>query len=134
MKVIVDTCIWSLALRRPKKSVSDPHVDVLKDLIVERRVEMLGSIRQELLSGIVVAEHVDKLKLYLRAFPDLILDYEDYELAADFYNYCRNKGIQGSNTDFLICAVASRREMAIFTNDKDFSLFVKVVPIQLYQI
>jgi predicted nucleic acid-binding protein len=109
-------------------------VDALKDLIVERRVEMLGSIRQELLSGIVLREHFDKLKLYLRAFPNLILDHEDYELAADFYNGCRNKGIQGSNTDFLICAVASRRNMAIFTNDKGFNLFLKVVPIQLFQI
>jgi predicted nucleic acid-binding protein len=99
---------------------------------MERRVEMLGAIWQELLSGIALDEQFEKLKIYLRAFPDMRLDNEDYEVAASFFNRCRAKGIQGSNTDFLICAAASRRDMSIYTTDKDFQLFAKELPIRLF--
>jgi hypothetical protein len=63
------------------------------------------------------------LREYLRAFPDLELTTEDYELAAEFFNTCRSNGVQGSSTDFLLCAVAHRRGYSIFTTDKDFENF-----------
>ena len=69
---------------------------------------------------------------HLRAFPDTDVTGEDYEQAASFFNRCRAKGVQGSNTDFLICAVAARREFAIFSTDEDFAHFAKVLPITLY--
>jgi len=57
--------------------------------------------------------------------------FADYEEAATFFNRCRAKGIQGSNTDFLICAVAVRNEFPIFTTDADFIHFATVIPIKL---
>jgi hypothetical protein len=36
------------------------------------------------------------------------------------FNMCQRRGIQGSNTDFLICAVAEMYELSIFTIDQDF--------------
>lgn len=131
MKIIVDTCIWSLALRRSEFLQENKNVNQLKEFIFEKRVEMMGAIRQELLSGISHPQQFEKLKTYLHAFTDLVLIEQDYELAAQFFNDCKIKGIQGSNTDFLICATASRRNMAIFTHDKDFLLFSKILPIQL---
>ena len=130
MKVIIDTCVWSLALRRhcqPTNSV----ITSLKELIAEKRVEILGAIRQELLSGIIVPAHFEKLKRDLRAFPDLELDYQDFELAAEYFNTLRSRGIQGSNTDFLICAASIRRNMSIYTTDNDFQLFAQHIPIKL---
>ena len=59
---------------------------------------------------------------------------EDYVTAARFYNLCRSKGIQGSNTDFLICAVAVRNNFAVFTTDNDFALFATRLPIVLHEI
>lgn len=44
----------------------------------------------------------------------------------------RKKGIQGSNTDFLICAISSRHEMPILTTDKDFTNFQSVFPVLLH--
>jgi predicted nucleic acid-binding protein len=52
--------------------------------------------------------------------------------AASFFNRCRRKGIQGSNTDFLICAAAHRHEVPIFTTDLDFPRFEKILPIALF--
>ena len=129
MKIIVDTCIWSLALRR-KKSENEILIDALTNLIKDVRVQMIGPIRQELLTGIRTVEQFEKVKNYLSAFPDLDIQTKDYELAAHFSNECRNRGIQGSNTDFLICALSSGYKMPIFTVDKDFENFKKILPIR----
>jgi predicted nucleic acid-binding protein len=132
VKVLVDTAIWSLALRR-KRPGENAATAELAALVGDGRVAMIGPIRQELLSGIKDRAHFDRLREHLRAFPDTEVTSEDYEEAASFFNRCRDKGVQGSNTDFLICAVAARNGFAIFTTDDDFSHFAKIVPIVLHK-
>ena len=132
MKVIVDTSVWSSALRRGKKSIAAPAQE-LGQLIQDHRVQMIGPIRQEILSGIRDESQFKKLRKHLESFPDLPLLTNDYVHAAKFFNLCRSEGIQGSNTDFLICAVAVRNKFSIFTTDKDFELFSKHIKIILHQ-
>jgi hypothetical protein len=131
MNVVVDTSVWSLALRRNTPNDAIPIINILRDLISDGRVVLLGVIRQEVLSGIRYSEQFIRLRDYLRAFPDLELTFEDYELAAEFFNTCRSNGVQGSNTDFLLCAVAHRRGYSIFTTDKDFENFQLYIPVVL---
>jgi predicted nucleic acid-binding protein len=131
MKVLVDTAIWSLVLRRRTRGESEPTSE-LASLVQDGRVAMIGPIRQELLSGIKEREQFDRLRDHLSAFPDIEITSADYEEAAAFFNRCRAKGIHASNTDFLICAVAVRNEFAIFTADEDFRHFAKVLPITLH--
>lgn len=133
MKVIVDTSVWSLALRRQKQQTNS-IANRLRDLIADGRVILLGAVRQEILSGIKHREQFDKLKDRLKAFPNLKLDAEDYELAAEYFNICRRHGIQGANTDFLICATANRRNYEILTTDKDFISFSQYVSIALTKL
>ncbi len=131
MRVIVDTSIWSLALRR---NTPDDAIDIInnfRDLITDGRVVLLGAIRQEILSGIRYLEQFARLRDYLRAFPDLELSIADYELAAEFFNTCRSNGVQGSNTDFLICAASVNHGYSIFTTDKDFENFQTHIHIML---
>ncbi|WP_449418134.1 PIN domain-containing protein [Phormidium nigroviride] len=123
MNVLVDSSVWSLALRRNTTNYAIAIVNILRDLIADGRVVLLGAIRQEVLSGVRYKEQFSRLQEYLRAFPDLELATEDYELATEFFNTCRSNGVQGSNTDFLLCAVAHRRGYSIFTTDKDFENF-----------
>ena len=135
MNVLVDTSVWSLALR--KKALTDIEQDCvaeLRELIQELRVVMIGPIRQELLSGISVAENYLLLKERLQAFEDVVTTKEDYERAAEFSNQCRNSGIQGSHTDFLICAVADTHNMSIFTTDKDFLNYSKIIDLRLHEV
>ncbi len=127
MKVIVDTSVWSLALRKLEYHKDNPFVKELSDLIREGRVQMIGPIRQELLSGIKFAEQFKKLKKTLTYFPDLQIKSADYEKAAELFNLCRKSGIQGSNTDFLICAIAVNQNMAILAIDEDFIHFNKYI-------
>lgn len=131
MKVIVDTSVWSLAFRRRMIPHQSSEILLLQNLIKEGRVILLGAVRQEILSGIRHQNQYEKLKQNLRAFPELTLQIEDYELASEFYNICRSHGIQGANTDFLICGVAVRRNYEILTTDKDFGNFCFYIPIKL---
>ena len=133
MKVLVDTCVWSMALRRSDASAG-LEVAELMELVKELRVQLIAPVRQEILSGIKSIEQFTKLRDHLRPFPDLELTTRDFESAAEFYNLCRGKGVQGSNTDFLICAVAARYQMPIFTTDVDFSFFQQHLPIKLYRL
>jgi hypothetical protein len=132
MKVIVDTSVWSLALRRDKDDSPAP-VQELRHIIHDHRVQMMGPIRQEILSGIRSKDQFKKLRKHLESFPDLPILTEDYVTAAHFFNHCRSKGIQGSNTDFLICAVAVRNKFSIYTMDKDFEMFSKYIQIVFHK-
>lgn len=131
MNVLVDTSVWSLAVRRRAPSDA-PEVHELAELVREGRAAILGPVRQELLSGVRDRQHFETLREHLRAFPDLELEADDYEDAARSFNLCRASGVQGSNTDFLICAAAARRRLTILTTDADFASFARIIPVQLH--
>ena len=132
MRTLVDTSIWFSALRQGDSK--DPKLaGELSELIKEVRVQIIGPIRQEILSGVKSQKQFEKLRLYLSEFPDLPLETVDFEKAAEFLNINRKNGIQGSSTDFLICSVAYHRDLEIFTTDKDFERFQKYIPIKLYR-
>ncbi len=131
MKVLVDTCIWSQILRHKKPDAE--LSEKLKDLIKDSRVVMIGPIRQELLSGISEPSQFKQLKEKLSSFEDIPLLSEYFIKASEFSNICRKEGIQGSTTDFLICAISNLQKLQIYTDDKDFANYKKYLPIHLYK-
>lgn len=135
MIVLVDTPVWSLALRRKPGDLNPREqalTRALAELIREGRAQIVGVVRQELLSGIREAGRFDRLRDYSRAFDEPRLDVRDYEEAAQMHNRCRSKGIAGSAIDFLICAVAQRRKWQVFTTDRDFERYGRVLAVRLY--
>jgi predicted nucleic acid-binding protein len=137
MTVLVDTPVWSLALRRKAADLNAREralTGALAELIREGRVSMMGAIRQELLSGIREEERFQRLRNYLRAFEEPGIEILDYEEAARMHNLCRGRGIAGSAVDFLICAVAQRRGWHIFTTDRDFERYGRVLGLKLYGV
>ena len=86
MKVLIDTSVWSQALRRQSAEASgtaqERVVDVLKELIHDSRIAMLGPVRQELLSGVKTPKQFETLQQILRVFSDEPLRSQDYEQAA----------------------------------------------------
>lgn len=131
MKVLVDTPIWSFALRSQNQKYQS-EIKELSTLIQDQRALIIGPIRQEILSGYSDPQKFKKLKEKLSFFDNTPILDSDYELAAEFCNMCRKKGIQGSHTDFLICAVAGRLDVLIFTTDNDFSQYQKIISNKLY--
>ncbi len=133
MKVLVDTPIWSYALRSQDKKYQ-PEIDALTSLIRDQKAIIIGPIRQEILSGYSDMRKYRIIKDKLSYFENTPILDADYELAAEFSNKCRKKGIQGSHIDFLICAIANRIDIPIFTTDYDFKHYQKVIPIKLYTV
>ena len=134
MKVLVDTSVWSLALRRQSQDLAAEEQKIvaeLKDIISENRAVLIGPIRQEILSGIAQKSQFRLLKEKLNNFQDWVITTADYELAAELFNDCRHKGITGSHTDFLICAIAKNNSLAIFSTDQDFPQLQKVIDFEI---
>lgn len=130
--VLVDTCIWSDALRN-KSPKNAETAEQLRILIDENRAKIIGVIRLELLSGYSDVQRYEKLRGKMQWFPNETVRDDDYETAARFSNICRTNGIQGSHIDFLICAVAVRLKLQIFTTDQDFLHYSQYLPIKLFQ-
>ena len=131
MKVLVDTSVWSLSLRRKhtdKLSAEERRlIASLSEAINDGRVVMIGPIRQELLSGIKDQAQFDKLKGALQVFRDEPLDTFDYEEAARLYNVCRSRGVECGPVDILICAVAVRRKWKVLASDGGLNKCLEVL-------
>ena len=132
MKVLVDTPIWSYALRT-RNIKYQAEISEITSLISDQKALIIGPIRQEILSGYSDLKKFKKLREKLSFFENSPILDSDYELAAELSNKCRKRGVQGSQIDFLICAVAKRLDVPIFTTDKDFSNYKNIVSIKLYK-
>jgi hypothetical protein len=135
LKVLVDTPIWSLALRRQAQNLN-PHETRIKalfsELVADGRVMMVGPVRQEILSGLRDPAQFRRLRELLAAFPDFQLRTADFERAAEMSNTCASRGIAGTATDMLICSVAYAAGAAIMSSDRDFMGYSKSLPIRLF--
>jgi predicted nucleic acid-binding protein len=131
--VLVDTPIWSLAYRRGKRTPLEQQAfDEWAALVRQQRAVLIGPVRQEALSGFSQSTRFDLLRVTLRAYSDLEIATGDYEMAAKFANDCRRRGIQGSATDFLICAISVRYDAPVFTIDRDFKRYAAHTGIRLH--
>jgi len=132
MKVLVDTDVWSEAFR--KEGQKSEYVRELQFLIEEGRIQLIGIIRMEILCGIRDERIFHLLKEKLSAFPDNPLESDIFVMAAQFFNLCRKKGIQGSNNDFIICACSVLWKLPILSKDQDYANYQKILPIEIARL
>ncbi len=134
--ILVDTPIWSMALRRRDVDLSPMErrlTRVLYEQVQQNNVQLLGATRQEVLSGIREESQFRRIRDHLRGFVNVELDSSDYEEAARISNQCRQHGIADSTVDMLLCAVALRNGWEIFTTDRDFLRYARVVPVKMFR-
>jgi len=137
MNALVDTPIWSLALRRRRRELtaSDHRlIRALADLIGYGQAQLIGPVRQEILSGIREPAQFARLRDALRLYPEPTLVTSDFEAAARMSNECRRRGITGSPVDFLLCAVAEHHKWQVFTTDRDFHHYHRILGTTLFSI
>ena len=135
MTVLVDTTIWSLALRRRRANLSALDrrlVQAWKSLVRANEATLVGPVRQEVLSGVREESQFRGLQEKLAAFPYVEVAPDDYDRAAAFFNTCRAHGVVGTPTDMLLCAVASRLGIRLFTTDRDFLSYSMHLPVRLH--
>jgi hypothetical protein len=99
----------------------------LREAIQDRRVVMIGPIRQEILSGIKDRAQFAKTEELLDPFCNEAIVDGDYVEAARLFNLCRAHGVQCGPVDMLICAVAVRGPYRILTNDQGLLNCVEVL-------
>ena len=130
--VLIDTNVWSTYLRRnaPEDALLRTNVELL---VREGRVEFIGPIRQEILTGIKDVKKFNLLKTYLSPFEDEVIHTHEYELAAKISNDCMTKGIAISSIDAIITAVVFQKDWEIYTKDKDFDRYLKIIKFGKYK-
>jgi predicted nucleic acid-binding protein len=134
--IVVDTSVWSRALRRRPAGQADAAATILRALIeAHEPVGLPGIVFQELLTGVRAPEQFERLLAALEPFPLLLAEREHHLLAAEIGNACRAAGVAASTPDLLIAATAVRLRGTLLTSDRDFvriatcsSLKVRFVP------
>jgi predicted nucleic acid-binding protein len=128
--ILVDTSVWSLALRRDRAAASR-EVDVLSGAIDRGAACLTGAILQEVLQGFPDVSRTRRLVDYLAPFPLVALHRGDYVYAAEIRNKCRVKGVVISTIDAQIAAAAIDHKCVLLTADKDFEAIARLFPLRL---
>jgi predicted nucleic acid-binding protein len=120
--LLVDTSVWSLALRRDG-AAAEPEIQVLKDALAGSDVVVTtGLVLQELLQGFSGPKASAQIVERFTALPLLQPDREDHVAAAELRNTCRRAGIQIGTIDALLAQLCIRHDLTLLSTDNDFKL------------
>src|SRR5262249_15231829 len=128
--ILVDTSVWSLALRRDRVAATR-EVEALSVALERGDACLTGAILQEGLQGFADASRTRRLVGYLAPLPLLALHRGDYVYAAEIRNKCRVKGVTVSTIGAQIAAAAIDHKCALLTVDKDFEAVARHFPLRL---
>ena len=131
MRLLVDTSVWSLALRRDARS-DVPEVGLLlRALEGESEVYTTGLVLQELLQGFSGPTARDAILTKFASLPVIVPEVKDHADAATLRNLCRRNGVQVGTIDALIASLAIRFELTLLTTDGDFEHLSRYADINL---
>jgi predicted nucleic acid-binding protein len=131
LNVLVDTSVWSLALRRDAPP-DQPEVRELRRLLEAGIACCTGLVLQELLQGFSKPKANKRIISYFSALPLLVPDRDDHIHAAGLRNQCRRKGIQAGTIDALLAQLCMRYRLTMLTTDRDFHHIAAVVPLSVW--
>ena len=130
MAILVDTSVWSLAMRRDEQPNSPELKILIKALDTGEEIYSTGVILQELLQGFTGAKAADAIVERFSSIPMLVPETSDHILAADIRNKSRRKGVQIGTIDALIAQLSVRYKLSLLTADKDFKHMSKAVKLK----
>lgn len=120
MTLLVDTSVWSLALRRDAPT-AQPEVRALGDALAgAEMIATTGFILQELLQGFNGPKAGAAIVERFSAFAFLSPSRDDHVAAAEVRNKCRRAGVQLGTVDALIAQLCMRDDLTLLTTDQDF--------------
>jgi predicted nucleic acid-binding protein len=131
--LLVDTSVWSLALRRDS-ATDAPEIQALRDaLLGADSVVTTGLVLQELLQGFSGPKAGAAIVEQFRALPLLQPDRQDHVAAAEIRNACRRAGVQIGTIDALLIQLCERHEVTLLSTDRDFVHAAKHVAFPLWR-
>lgn len=132
MTLLVDTSVWSLALRRDGVHESDEVGALREALMGADSVVTTGLVLQELLQGFNGPKAKEAIIARFGALPLIQPDRQDHVAAAEVRNACRRGGVQIGTIDALLIQLCGRYEMTLLSSDKDFANAARHVPFRLW--
>ena len=132
MNVLVDTSVWSLALRRSPATVPPREVVLLGECLERGDVVVTtGLVLQELLQGFHGPAQGRRILKELSLLPVIMPEVEDHVAAASLRNHCRRRGVQVGTIDALLARLSIRHGLHLLTADRDFEAMGRHCPISL---
>ena len=133
MTLLVDTSVWSLALRRDGSKTA-PEVRVLQEALAgSDAVVTSGLVLQELLQGFNGPRAAAAILERFRALPLVLPDRIDHIAAAEVRNVCRRAGVQVGTIDALLIQLCGRHKLTLLSTDQDFVHAARHVPFKLWR-
>ena len=132
MTLLVDTSVWSLALRRDGPTDTKEVIALREALEGADAVVTTGLILQELLQGFIGPKAAQAIIERFGALPLIQPDREDHVAAAEVRNACRRAGVQIGTVDALLVQLCGRYDMTLLSSDNDFVNAVRHVPFRLW--
>lgn len=133
MNLLVDTSVWSLALRRDQDADA-PQVRALREALAGADIVVTtGLILQELLQGFVGPRAGKDIIERFTALPTLSPDRRDHIDAALLRNQCRRAGVQLGTIDALLAQLCIRHRLTLLTTDQDFVHAASHCPLRLWK-
>ena len=121
MMLLVDTSVWSLALRRDVVG-PQPEVRHLEQaLLGAQAVVTTGLVLQELLQGFSGPKARSQIIDRFSSFPLVQPDRQDHVDAAALRTTCRRAGVQIGTIDALLAQLCIRHTLTLLTTDQDFT-------------
>ena len=131
MNVLVDTSVWSLALRRDAPpDIAETHI-LARCLKRQDALFSTGIIVQELLQGFRGPKQRKRLIEHFASLPLIVPDLADHIAAAEIQATCRRKGVQIGTIDALLAQLAIGHDLEFLTTDRDFTLLARHVPLRV---
>lgn len=132
MSLLVDTSVWSLALRRNAPSDS-PEVAALRDALGgSELVATTGVVVQELLQGVLPEGSRARIVQTFGALQYLTPSRDDHIVAAGIRNSVRAAGVQLGTIDALIAQLAMAGNHTLLTTDQDFHHAARHIDLRVW--
>lgn len=133
MTLLVDTSVWSLALRRDHPP-DLPEVSELRVVLAGADIVVTtGLILQELLQGFVPDRARAQIIERFAYVPMITPDRDDHIAAAGLRNTCRRAGVRIGTIDALIAQLAIRHDHRLLTTDRDFHQAAPHIGLRLWK-
>lgn len=132
MTLLVDTSVWSLAMRRDGANESKEVIALREALDGADSVVTTGLVLQEILQGFSGPKAKEAIIDRFGALPLIQPDRQDHIAAAEVRNVCRRSGLQVGTIDALLIQLCGRYELTLLSSDKDFANAAPHVPFKLW--
>jgi len=132
MGLLVDTSVWSTALRRDAPAPVPEVTELKRALEAGDTLYVTGLILQELLQGLTKPKAHRQIIDHFKALPLLVPDREDHIQAAALRSKCRGRGLQAGAIDALLAQLCIRHRLTMLSTDHDFRHISKVVRLSVW--